>query len=60
MTDAHLQDEDLELYILGILPASKLDAVEEHLLGCHRCIARAEELEAYIRAARRMTERKPN
>lgn len=60
MTESHLQDEELEQYLLGILPESRLDAVEERMLFCHVCICRAEELEAFLRAARKAMERKPN
>lgn len=60
MTESHLQDEELEQYLLGILPESRLDAVEEHILYCHHCIARAEGMDAFLRAARKAMERKPN
>ena len=60
MTESHLQDDELEQYILGVLPEALLDSVEEHLLFCPTCLARAEELESYVRAARKLNERKPN
>ncbi|MEP7364598.1 MAG: hypothetical protein ABI972_15185 [Acidobacteriota bacterium] len=60
MTESHLQDDELEQYILGILPDALLDTVEEHILFCPACIERAEELEAFILAARKAMERKPN
>ena len=60
MTEYHLQDDELEQYLLGILPDSRLGAVEEHLLFCPNCIERAEELDAFIDAARSAMERKPN
>ena len=60
MTDAHVPDDVLEQYVLGILPEALLEAVEEHILFCHYCIVRAEELEAFARSARKALERKPN
>ena len=60
MFDAHLQDDALEQYILGILPEAKIPAFEEHLLGCPECAKRAEDMEIYIELLCRMLERKPN
>ena len=60
MFDAHLRDEDLEQYILNILPDEKVPAFEEHLLGCPACAKRAEEMEIYIELLCRLLERKPN
>jgi len=60
MDDEHLQEETLEHYLLGYLPPSRLDAVEEHLTLCHHCQDRAEKLADFIRAMRQATERKPN
>jgi anti-sigma factor RsiW len=60
MTETHLQDDELEEYILGILPPARLDPVEEHILFCSACLDRAEEIESFILAARQAMERKPN
>ncbi len=60
MTELHLLDDELEEYILGILPATRLDAVEEHILFCPVCLDRAEEMESFIHAARQAMERTPN
>jgi len=46
---AHLSVEDLELYYLGMFPEGpKLDAFEEHLLACPRCLDLAEASDAYV------------
>jgi anti-sigma factor RsiW len=52
----HIEEEILEAYLLGRLPAQQtgnceepgLVSVEEHLLICSPCIERAEELDATI------------
>ncbi len=46
----HISDHDLERYYLGlILRDSEEEAnVEEHLLWCHHCLARAEESDSYV------------
>jgi anti-sigma factor RsiW len=49
----HLSDDDLERYYLGMISAeSELAAVEEHLLACPGCVARAEETQDYVDAVR--------
>ena len=49
----HLTDHDLEQYYLGILgEGAELAALEEHLLGCPECVARAEASDAYVDAIR--------
>jgi anti-sigma factor RsiW len=49
----HLEEELLEVYLLGRLPAQQagkandpeLCGIEEHLLMCPSCVARAEQLD---------------
>lgn len=60
MDDEHLRDEVLEHYLLGILPEDRLPAIEEHLLFCPTCIARAESMDGFITLMRKALERKPN
>jgi hypothetical protein len=39
----HISDEDLERYYLGMVKEeSELAPLEEHLLACPHCVARAE------------------
>jgi hypothetical protein len=46
---AHLSVDDLELYYLGMFPEGlKLDAFEEHLLACPKCVDLAEASDAYV------------
>ena len=46
---AHLSVDDLELYYLGMFPEGlKLDAFEEHLLACPKCLDLAEASDAYV------------
>jgi len=50
---AHISDNDLERYCLGMLVKDAgLVRVEEHLLVCYGCTARAAEMRAYIDAVR--------
>ena len=50
---AHLSDTDLERYHLGMIPEEpERAAVEEHLLWCQECLARAEESDRYVDAIR--------
>jgi len=49
----HLSDDDLERYHLGKLKdEAELAALEEHLLVCPTCLARAEEAAQYVDAMR--------
>lgn len=40
----HVSDEDLELYCLGRATNEQLAPIEEHLLECPGCLARAETM----------------
>ena len=40
----HVSDDDLELYLLGRLPALQLSAVESHLSDCSSCASRLSDL----------------
>jgi hypothetical protein len=45
----HISDEDLGRYHLGMVTdESELAPLEEHLLGCPRCVERAEEAATYV------------
>ena len=48
-TTVHLSEGNLELYYLGMFPAGpELDAFEEHLLACPRCLDLAEASDGYV------------
>ena len=48
-----ISEQDLERYHLGMIPEGpELGALEEHLLWCHDCIDRAEEVQIYVDAIR--------
>jgi anti-sigma factor RsiW len=50
---AHISDDDLERYYLGMLVEEPdLGCLEEHLLACSACAARAAEAQDYIDAVR--------
>ena len=50
---AHLSVDDLERYYLGLIPQGpELDAFEEHLLACPKCVDQAEASDAYVDAIR--------
>jgi hypothetical protein len=50
----HFADHDLERYYLGMVPddSPEEQAIEEHLLWCQECIARAGESDRYVDAIR--------
>jgi hypothetical protein len=48
----HIEDDELELYALGRLCESRVEAVEEHVLICENCQDRLAETEAYVQAVR--------
>jgi anti-sigma factor RsiW len=50
----HITDDDLERYYLGMIPKDSAEAValEEHLLACAECVARAEASDDYVDAIR--------
>lgn len=49
---AHISDHDLERYYLGMIAGDSAEeiALEEHLLGCPECAARAEANDRYVDA----------
>jgi hypothetical protein len=52
-TTAHLSDDDLERYCLGMVQhRDEVDLLDEHLLVCAQCISRAEAAQTRIRAFR--------
>jgi hypothetical protein len=50
--DAHIDEETLELYVLGIRNTEELDSIEEHLLTCHTCQDRLKDTDDYIETVR--------
>ena len=53
MDSHHISDHDLERYYLGLIPQGpELDAFEEHLLACPKCVDQAEASDAYVDAIR--------
>jgi hypothetical protein len=45
----HISDHDLERYHLGmVVDEAELARLEEHLLGCPRCVKRAERAAEYV------------
>src|ERR1035441_1210692 len=49
----HIDDHDLERYHLGMVTdEAELAALEEHLLWCGACVARAEATARYVNAVR--------
>jgi len=49
----HISDEDLERYCLGMVTdEAELSPLEEHLLGCHACIDRAQGTQKQIKVIR--------
>jgi hypothetical protein len=53
--ERHPAEDALELYCLGRLEEDAAAGVEEHLLICEACQARALELDSFLRAARSAT-----
>jgi hypothetical protein len=50
----HPTDDDLERYYLGqIRREGEFAQLEQHLLSCERCLARAKETQDYVDAMRR-------
>lgn len=48
----HINDDDLDLYALGKLPAESLPAAEEHLLACDACQSRLQQADEFTRLFR--------
>ncbi len=45
----HPDEDTLERYVMGaIRNEAELAPLEEHLLACPHCVARAEQMEAYV------------
>ena len=53
----HVTDHDLERFYLGMVPdgSPEEQAIEEHLLWCRECVARAEASDGYVDAIRAAT-----
>jgi hypothetical protein len=47
-SQAHVSDDRLEQYLMGSLPESDVNEVEDHLLVCHPCQDLLEETEQYL------------
>jgi hypothetical protein len=47
MQQQHISDDDLDLYAVGKLPADAVAAIEEHLLECDGCRARAAQSDEF-------------
>jgi anti-sigma factor RsiW len=53
MAQNHIDDHDLERYYLGMVDQEdELSRLEEHLLCCPECVARAEQTQRYVDAMR--------
>ncbi|MBM3737418.1 MAG: hypothetical protein FJW39_16685 [Acidobacteria bacterium] len=50
--EAHISEDDLELYALGRLRGSAAEQVEEHLLFCSHCQTELENWDEFVRAFR--------
>ena len=48
----HINDNDLDLYAMGKLPADSLPATEEHLLACDACQLRLRQADEFTRLFR--------
>jgi anti-sigma factor ChrR (cupin superfamily) len=48
----HPTEEVLERYLFGLLANGESEPIEEHLLVCHACIDRAEQLLAFVQSLR--------
>lgn len=49
MNTDHISDDDLERYYLGMITdEAELAPLEEHLLWCHACQDRAQEVQDYV------------
>jgi len=46
--NSHATSDQLEDYVLGRLPASDVDGLEEHLMVCAECRARLGEIEDFV------------
>jgi len=48
----HISDHDLERHYLGMVTGTKLEAVEEHIVGCPSCADGVAEIQDYVDAMR--------
>ena len=49
----HPNEDSLERYAMGVIrDESELAAIEEHLLACPACVARAEDWDRYVWSVR--------
>lgn len=49
----HLQEEQLEAYTMGTIPADEAAELEEHLLTCQACRDHLRETDEYVQAMQR-------
>lgn len=55
---AHIQDDDLEKYFLGMIPdQNQLDQIETHLLVCSLCALKADWTREYVRTMKEPLQR---
>jgi anti-sigma factor RsiW len=52
VTNAHVSEEQLELYAVGKLSGEALDSLEDHLMVCSGCRTRLEEMDEYVATMR--------
>jgi len=52
MSNAHIEDNQLEQYAMGVLPEQPRAALDEHLLACPDCQSRLLQLDAFLAAFR--------
>jgi hypothetical protein len=55
----HQSDDRLELYALGRLSGPEVEQIEEHLLLCHSCVDRLDEVGAFALAVREDLKARP-
>jgi hypothetical protein len=51
-SELHQPEDRLELYALGRLSGAEVEQIEEHLLMCHSCVGRLEDIGAFALGAR--------
>lgn len=52
MASEHLQDDEIELYLLGMSGGAAVERIEKHLLRCHLCLRKISVVQDYIEAVR--------
>ena len=50
----HIDDHDLERYVLRMVEEPELGKIEEHLLWCQHCLNRIEAIERFVKAMREL------